>query len=72
MSIYFIHAEAILRNGCVAEKVGKVVIATNAVDALAEFWSEGSVIYDECSVYDYGEVANNICHLCGCVAGIQQ
>jgi len=43
MSIYFIHAEAILRNGCVAEKVGKVVIATNAVDALAEFWSEGSV-----------------------------
>ena len=34
MSIYFIHAEAILRNGCIAEKVGKVVIATNAVAAL--------------------------------------
>lgn len=43
MSIYFIHAEAILSNGCVAEKVGKVVIATNAVAALAEFWSEDSV-----------------------------
>lgn len=43
MSIYFIHAEAILRNGCVAEKVGKVVTAANAVAALAEFWSEGSV-----------------------------
>lgn len=43
MSIYFIHAEAILSNGFVAEKVGKVVIATNAVAALAEFWSEGSV-----------------------------
>lgn len=43
MSIYFIHAEAILSNGCVAEKVGKVVIDTNAVAALAEFWSEGSV-----------------------------
>lgn len=43
MSIYFIHAEAILNNGCVAEKVGKVVIATNAVSAFAEFWSEDSV-----------------------------
>lgn len=43
MSIYFIHAEAILSNGCIAEKVGKLVIATNAVAALAEFWSESSV-----------------------------
>lgn len=43
MSIYFIHAEAILRNGCVAEKVGKVVIATNAVVALTQFWSDDSV-----------------------------
>ena len=43
MSIYFIHAEAILRNGCVAEKVGKVVIATNAVTALTQFWGEGDV-----------------------------
>lgn len=43
MSIYFIHAEAILSNGCVAGKVGKVVIATNAAAAVAEFWSEGSV-----------------------------
>lgn len=43
MSVYFIHAEAILRNGFVAEKVGKVVIATNAVVALTQFWSEGSV-----------------------------
>jgi hypothetical protein len=34
MSIYFIHAEAILSNGCIAEKVGKLVIATNAVVAL--------------------------------------
>ena len=43
MSVYFIHAEAILRNGCVAEKVGKVVIATNAVAAHAEFWQDDSV-----------------------------
>lgn len=43
MSIYFIHAEAILRNGCVAEKVGKVVIATNAVVALTQFWSDDGV-----------------------------
>lgn len=43
MSIYFIHAEAILSNGCVAEKIGEVVIATNAVAALAEFWSGDSV-----------------------------
>lgn len=43
MSVYFIHAEAILRNGCVAEKVGKVVIATNAVVALTQFWSDDSV-----------------------------
>lgn len=43
MSIYFIHAEAFLSNGCVAEKVGKVVIATNAVVALTQFWSDDSV-----------------------------
>lgn len=43
MSVYFIHAEAILNNGCVAEKVGKVVIATNAAAALAGFWLEDSV-----------------------------
>lgn len=43
MSVYFIHAEAILSNGCIAEKVGKVVITTNAVAALAEFWSDGGV-----------------------------
>lgn len=43
MSVYFIHAEAILRNGCVAEKVGKVVIATNAAVALTQFWSDDSV-----------------------------
>jgi hypothetical protein len=43
MSIYFIHAEAILSNGRVTEKVGKVVIATNAVTALAEFWADDSI-----------------------------
>lgn len=43
MSAYFIHAEAILSNGCVAEKIGKVVIATNAVVALTQFWSDDSV-----------------------------
>lgn len=43
MSVYFIHAEAILNNGCVAEKVCKVVIATNAAAALAGFWLEDSV-----------------------------
>nr|DAH84895.1 MAG TPA: hypothetical protein [Caudoviricetes sp.] len=43
MSVYFIHAEAILNNGCVAEKVGKVVIATNAAAALAGFWLDDGV-----------------------------
>lgn len=43
MSVYFIHAEAILSNGCVAEKVGKVVVASGAVVALAEFWQDDSV-----------------------------
>ena len=43
MSIYFIHAEAILSNGCVAEKVGKVVVATNAVTELTQFWADDSV-----------------------------
>lgn len=43
MSVYFIHAEAILRNGCIAEKVGKVVVATNAVAALTQFWSDDNV-----------------------------
>lgn len=43
MSIYFIHAEAVLRNGCIAEKVGKVVVATNAVTALTQFWTDDSV-----------------------------
>ena len=43
MSIYFIHAEAILNNGCVAEKVGKVVMAGGAVAALAEFLKEDNV-----------------------------
>lgn len=43
MSIYFIHAEAILRNGCVAEKVGKLIAATNSVAALDGFWKEDDV-----------------------------
>lgn len=43
MSIYFIHAEAILSNGCIAEKVGKVVTAANAIVALTRFWSDDSV-----------------------------
>lgn len=43
MSVYFIHAEAILSNGCVAEKVGKVVVASGVVVALAEFWQDDSV-----------------------------
>lgn len=44
MSIYFIHAEAFLSNGCIVEKVGKVVIATSAVVALTQFWSDDSVV----------------------------
>ena len=43
MSIYFIHAEAILNNGCVAAKVGKVVVASGAVVALDGFWKEDDV-----------------------------
>lgn len=44
MSVYFIHAEAVLNNGCVAEKVGKVVIAVNAAAALDGFWKEDGVL----------------------------
>lgn len=30
MSVYFIHAEAILSNGCVAEKIGRIAIADSS------------------------------------------
>lgn len=43
MSVYFIHAEAFLNNGCVAEKLSGVIVATNAVDALENFWRDDMV-----------------------------
>lgn len=43
MSVYFIHAEAFLSNGCVAGKIGTIVIADSAETAFDKFFSESSV-----------------------------
>lgn len=43
MSVYFIHAEAILSNGCVAEKIGRIAIADSAVAAFDKFFSDDTV-----------------------------
>lgn len=43
MSVYFIHAEAILSNGCVAEKIGRIAIADSAVTAFDKFFSDDVV-----------------------------
>lgn len=43
MSVYFIHAEAILSNGCVAEKIGRIAIADSAVAAFDKFFSDATV-----------------------------
>lgn len=43
MSIYFIHAEAFINNGCVAEKLSGVVVADDAVAALEKFWLDEMV-----------------------------
>lgn len=43
MSVYFIHAEAILSNGCVAEKIGRIAIADSAVTAFDRFFSDATV-----------------------------
>lgn len=38
MSVYFIHAEVFVDNDWAAEKLSGVIVATNAVDALENFW----------------------------------
>lgn len=43
MSVYFIHAEAFLSNGCVAGKIGIIVIADNAETAFDKFFSEATI-----------------------------
>lgn len=43
MSVYFIHAEAILNNGCVAEKIGRIAITDSAVTAFGKFFSDATV-----------------------------
>lgn len=43
MSVYFIHAEAFLNNDCVVEKLSGVVVATDAVAALENFWLDDVV-----------------------------
>ena len=43
MSVYFIHAEAILSNGCVAEKIGRIATADSAVTAFDKFFSDATV-----------------------------
>ena len=44
MSIYFIHAEAILNNGGVVGKVSFAAHADDADDVLAQFWEEDCVL----------------------------
>lgn len=44
MSVYFIHAEAILSNGCVAEKIGRIAIADSSVTAFDKFFSDARVV----------------------------
>lgn len=43
MSVYFIHAEAFLNNGCVAKNLSGVIVATDAVAALEDFWRNDAV-----------------------------
>lgn len=43
MSVYFIHAEAILSNGCVAEKIGRIAIADSAMTAFDKFFSDDAI-----------------------------
>lgn len=42
MSVYFVHAEAFLSNGCVAGKIGIIVIADSAETAFDKFFSEAT------------------------------
>lgn len=34
MSVYFIHAEVVLSNGCVAEKVGLIVMINSIISSI--------------------------------------
>lgn len=43
MGVYFIHAEAVLNNGCIAEKIGRIAIADGAVTAFDKFFSDAAV-----------------------------
>ena len=43
MSVYFIHAEAFVNNGCEAEKLSGVVVASDAAAALEKFWLDDMV-----------------------------
>ncbi len=43
MSVYFVHAEAFLSNGCVAGKIGIIVIADSAEIAFDKFFSEATI-----------------------------
>lgn len=43
MSVYFIHAEVFVDNDCATEKLSGVMVATNAVDALENFWRDDMV-----------------------------
>lgn len=43
MSVYFIHAEVVLNNGCVAKKIGRIAIADSAVTAFDKLFSDDEV-----------------------------
>lgn len=44
MSIYFIHAEVVLYDGCIANKVGMLVVAGNPVIAHDKFFSDDEIV----------------------------
>lgn len=43
MSVYFIHAEAILSNGAVVEKISNLIVATDAISASEKFTADEDV-----------------------------
>ena len=43
MGVYFIHAEAILNNGAVVEKISNLIVASDAITASEKFTADEDV-----------------------------
>lgn len=43
MSVYFIHAKAILSNGAVVEKISNLIVASDAISASEKFTADEDV-----------------------------